>query len=122
MTLESLVSSPCSLLVPHSMILSVSLWFHIHISKLRELRGRSEFAKNTFSVLSIVTTHLTDSDVMCYVTSHNLVKDLHVFGSYVTGHLSRTPVMSWYTCSSAVIAQVTYTCSTRAVFFKKVFF
>ncbi len=51
------------------MILSVSLWLHIHRSKMRELRGRSEFAKSTFGVFSAVSTYLADSGLMCCVTS-----------------------------------------------------
>jgi hypothetical protein len=75
---------------------------------MRELRGRSEFAKSTFGVFSAVPTYLADSGLMRCVTSaasmptdlmptacrkadhlqphelrHNLTKDLHVFGSYV---------------------------------------
>jgi hypothetical protein len=86
MALASSVRCPHLLLITHIMILCVSLWFHIHISKMRELRGRSEFAKSTFSAFSAVPT--LDS-LQPHQMHHNLVKDLHVFGSYVTGQLPR---------------------------------
>ena len=52
-----------------SMILSVSFWIYIHISKMRELRGRLEFAKNTFGAFSAVPTYLVDSGLTRCVTS-----------------------------------------------------
>ncbi len=69
MALASSVRSPHLLLIAHSMILSVILWLHIHISKMRELRGRSEFAKSTFGAFSAVPTCLADSGLMRCVTS-----------------------------------------------------
>ncbi len=63
------VRAPHSLLFTHNMILSVNLWLHIHIFKMREMRGRLEFAKITFGVFSSVLTCLVDSDLMSYVTS-----------------------------------------------------
>jgi hypothetical protein len=72
--------------------------------------GLAEYAKSTFGVFSAVPTCLADSGLMRCVTwpdanglsawekldslqphqlRHNLVKDLHVFGSYVRGHLPR---------------------------------
>ena len=69
MTLASSVRAPHLLLIAHSMILSASLWLHIHISKMRELRGRSEFAKSTFGAFSAVPTYLADSVLMRCVTS-----------------------------------------------------
>ncbi len=52
-----------------SMILSVNFWIYIHISKMRELRGRSEFAKSTFGALSTVPTCLGESVLILCVTS-----------------------------------------------------
>ena len=34
------------------------------MTKMRELRGSSQFAKNTFDVFSVVPTCLTDSDLI----------------------------------------------------------
>jgi hypothetical protein len=53
---------------------------------MRELMGQSEFAKSTFGVFSAVQT--LDS-LQPHQMRHTLVKDLHVFGSYVTGQLPR---------------------------------
>ena len=51
------------------LLLSASLWLHTLMTKMRELSGRSEFAKNTFGVFSGVPTCLADSGLMRYVTS-----------------------------------------------------
>jgi hypothetical protein len=136
MALASSVRAPHSLLIAHSMILSASLWLHIHISKMRELRGQSEFAKNTSRCLLRSANlprrfwpdalrhfcrryaywpddnglsawekldHLQPNELR-----HNLVKDLHVFGSYVTGHLPRALLMSQIRPTMIVLKRVSF--------------
>jgi hypothetical protein len=67
MALASSVRAPHLLLNAHNMMLSVSLRLHIHISKMRELRGRSDFAKSTFGAFS--ATCLADFGLMRCVIS-----------------------------------------------------
>jgi hypothetical protein len=69
MELASSVRAPHLLLIAHSMILSVNLLLPIHKTKIRDLRGWSEFAKSTFGGFSAVPTCLADSDLIRCVTS-----------------------------------------------------
>ncbi len=114
MALASSVRTPHSLLISHSMILSVRLWFHTHIQNARA-EGAIRISKEHVRCLlhGANLSRCFWSDVLCHFCllyvycpdvnglsvwenldslqlhqmCHNLVKDLHVFGSYVTGHL-----------------------------------
>ena len=73
MTLSISVRVPHLLLIAHSILLSVSLCLHILMTKMCELRGQSEFAKNTFGVFSVLSTCLTDFDLThCVISADSI--------------------------------------------------
>ena len=77
--------APHLLLITPSMLLSAILWLHTLMTKMRECHFCLLYSycpdDNDLSVWE-KPDHLQSHEL-----SHNLVKDLHVLGSYVTGHL-----------------------------------